>query len=88
VRRRLLLGLPALLLCAGALHAASTPVKPQAAVSPELLEFLADWQGSDGNWVDPMTFTHIDPAKLAKPDKPAPVPARGTATPAAALNSR
>lgn len=85
MRRCLLLGLPALLLCAGPLFAAvpSHPAKA-AAMNPELLEFLADWQGPDGNWVDPMTFVHIDPAKLSKPGKPAAAPAPGTASPAPA----
>lgn len=34
----------------------------------DALEFLADWQGDDGQWVDPMTFTRIDPTKVAADD--------------------
>lgn len=59
--------------------AASAPTDADA------LEFLADWQGDDGQWVDPMTFTRIDPAKVAAADSrrrdkaPAtPPPAAGT----------
>jgi hypothetical protein len=40
------------------------PVKPSKP-DPALLEFLGSWQGSDGSWVDPMTFARIDPGKLA-----------------------
>jgi hypothetical protein len=49
--------------------AASTPA-PAAAVptDADALEFLADWQGDDGQWVDPMTFMRIDPAKVAAED--------------------
>lgn len=41
----------------------ATPPPPKA--DPALLEFLGSWQASDGQWVDPMTFARIDPAKLA-----------------------
>lgn len=60
---------------------ATPPASKQAAVDPGLLEFLADWQAPDGSWVDPMTFAHIDPAKVTKPRKPATVapPAAATA---------
>ena len=37
------------------------PEKPDT----NLLEFLADWQGDDGQWVDPMTFNRIDPSKVS-----------------------
>lgn len=53
----------------------------------DLLDFLADWQGDDGQWVDPMTFERIDPSKVAsaKPPHqakpPAAPPPAGTATP-------
>jgi hypothetical protein len=50
---------------------------------------MADWQGDDGQWVDPMTFARIDPAKVkadaarrrSKPTPAAvskPAPAAGT----------
>jgi len=42
------------------------PVPPPPKVDPSLLEFLGSWQGSDGVWVDPMTFARIDPGKLAE----------------------
>ena len=45
---------------------ASTPTPSAAApTDADALEFLADWQGDDGQWVDPMTFMRIDPAKVA-----------------------
>ena len=61
----------------------ASPAKPDTG----LLEFLADWQGDDGQWVDPMTFDRIDPAKVsargprshAKP--PVSPPAGGTGSP-------
>jgi len=92
VRRALLLGLLALplFMAAGAPFAAAPKVQP-AAVDPDLLEFLADWQGADGNWVDPMTFIRIDPAKVRADDvrhSPAPVPAAASAAPAAQISSR
>ena len=70
-----------MLVCAaGAAYGAATPSKGKA-VDPELLEFLADWQGADGNWVDPMTFARIDPAKVkAHAPRNAPVPAPGSAS--------
>ena len=57
---------PAVLLVAFPVFAAEqkpAPAPPKA--DPELLEFLGSWQGSDGKWVDPMTFARIDPGKLA-----------------------
>jgi hypothetical protein len=56
----------------------------------KVLDFMADWQGDDGQWTDPMTFARIDPAKVkadearrhGKPIPAAvskPVPAAGTA---------
>ena len=54
---------------------AAATVKPAA--PGELLEFLADWQGSDGQWVDPMTFLSIDPARqraAAPATRPSPAP--------------
>jgi hypothetical protein len=77
-------------MAAGAPFAA--PPQPQpTAVDPDLLEFLADWQGADGNWVDPMTFIRIDPAKVRADDvrhSPAPVPPAASAAPAAQISSR
>ena len=56
----------AALLCGAAAFAGTTknaaPLPPKA--DPALLEFLGSWQGSDGKWVDPMTFARIDPARL------------------------
>ncbi len=72
MRRLPLLALLIPLSCAAG--TATAPAAKQAAVDPELLEFLADWQAPDGSWVDPMTFARIDPAKLAKPSKPASAP--------------
>jgi hypothetical protein len=92
VRRALLLGLLALplFLAAGAPYAAA-PQAQSDAVDPDLLEFLADWQGADGNWVDPMTFIRIDPAKVRANDvrhSPAPMPGTASAAPAAQISSR
>lgn len=80
---------PALLLglsCTALPLLADTPKTPiPAASDPELLEFLADWQGADGRWVDPMTFARIDPAKVAADEArrhgKTPVPAAGTGAP-------
>jgi len=33
-------------------------------VDSQILDFMADWQGDDGQWTDPMTFARIDPAKV------------------------
>ena len=74
--RRLPLLALLILSCAGG--AAPAPAK-QAPVDPALLEFLADWQATDGSWVDPMTFTRIDPSKV-RADKRDPVPAPAPAT--------
>lgn len=43
--------------------APKTPAPPPQA-DPELIEFIGSWQGANGQWVDPMTFASIDPAKL------------------------
>lgn len=74
----------AVLLLSGAAAAAttSTPPAKKGAVDPDLLEFLADWQGADGSWVDPMTFTRIDPAKVRAGGRaPVPAPAPVSAVP-------
>jgi len=86
-----LLALAVLLLSGAAAAAAtSTPPARKGAVDPELLEFLADWQGADGSWVDPMTFTRIDPAKTRKPGihSAAPAPGAASASPAAGVQAR
>ncbi len=54
-----------LALVAGSLQASDTSVAP---ADPMVLDFMADWQGSDGQWVDPMTFARIDPAKVRADD--------------------
>ena len=67
--------------CAAQPLLADTPKTPVASPDPELVEFLADWQGADGRWVDPMTFARIDPAKVADEARrhgKTPVPAAGT----------
>ena len=80
--------LPLALVAGGAQAAVKKPLTP--APADQLLEFMADWQGDDGQWTDPMTFARIDPAKLKAEDArrhgkaaPAPankpVPAAGTA---------
>ncbi len=66
--------LPALLAVAPTLLADTAPKPP--APDSDLLEFMADWQGNDGQWVDPMTFARIDPAKVEPKTRP---PERTTA---------
>ena len=82
--------LAVLLLSGAAAAATSTAPAKKGAVDPELLEFLADWQGADGSWVDPMTFTRIDPAKARKQSihSAAPAPAAASASPAAGVQAR
>lgn len=76
------LPLLALLVMSCAAGAAPGPAPKQGPVDPDLLEFLADWQAADGSWVDPMTFSRIDPAKVRKDARePAPAPAAATAVP-------
>ena len=64
----------------------------QAAPSDaKVLDFMADWQGEDGQWTDPMTFARIDPAKVKADEarrhgKPLP-PAVSRAAPAAGTNA-
>lgn len=83
LRAALLLGLS----CAALPLLADAPKTstPAAGPDPELMEFLADWQGADGRWVDPMTFARIDPAKVAADEArrhgKTPVPAAGTGAP-------
>ena len=64
----------------------SAPVKP--ATDAQILDFMADWQGDDGQWTDPMTFARIDPAKVQaeaakRHGKPAVPPPAGTEAPPA-----
>lgn len=71
-----------LALAAGALQAKDEPPLP---ADPQVLDFMADWQDSQGQWVDPMTFARIDPAKVRTEaerhrDKSRP-PAAGSETP-------
>lgn len=66
-------------------HAASAP-------AGQLMDFMADWQGDDGQWTDPLTFARIDPAKLRadaarRHGKPLPAPA-SKAAPAAGTAAR
>lgn len=76
--------LPLLALLILSCAAGAAPAPKPAPVDPELLEFLADWQATDGSWVDPMTFTRIDPAKVRSRDLhgPVPAPAGASAAPA------
>ena len=84
------------LLIAAPLHAAAKPAPAPAAASaadPALIEFLADWQGKDGQWVDPLGFADVDPAKAkadaAKRHGKSPAPAgHSGAAPAAAEGGR
>jgi hypothetical protein len=69
-------------------HADTRPLAPSDA---KVLDFMADWQGDDGQWVDPMTFARIDPAKVKADEarrhgKPLP-PAVSKAAPAAGTNA-
>ncbi len=75
------------------LHAADKPAPvhaPAAAKTADaaLIEFLADWQGKDGQWVDPLTFADIDPAKVkadaARRHGKSPAPAGHSGAPPAA----
>ena len=80
-----------LALVAGIAQAADK--KPTLPVPAEqLIDFMADWQGDDGQWTDPMTFARIDPAKVQADDarrhgKPLPAPA-SKAAPAAGTAAR
>ena len=64
-------------------------VPPKPATDDQILDFMADWQGDDGQWTDPMTFARIDPAKVRaeiakRHGKPAaPPPAGSTEAPTA-----
>lgn len=90
-RYRPLLGLGLLFpltLAALPVHADNPARAPSDA---KVLDFMADWQGDDGQWTDPMTFARIDPAKV-KADtahhhgKPTPA-AVSKAAPAAGTNA-
>lgn len=56
------LGLSLPLMIAALPVRADTP--PLAPGDAKVLDFMADWQGDDGQWTDPMTFARIDPAKV------------------------
>lgn len=89
-RHRLWVLLP-LALVAGTAQAAHKKPSILAPTAP-LLEFMADWQGDDGQWTDPLTFAQIDPAKVQADDarrhgKPLPAPASKPA-PAAGTAAR
>lgn len=87
----LLLAFPALGLAQPAL------AKNTAPADDKVLDFIADWQGDDGQWVDPMTFARIDPAKVkaeddrrhGRPQAPAnePAPPPATGAPAATFSA-
>lgn len=88
MRHSLWLLLPLALMAGTAQAADKKPAAP--APADQLLDFMADWQGDDGQWTDPLTFARIDPAKVKADDarrhgKPLPaaaskpVPAAGTA---------
>ena len=50
-----------LLVTVASVHAETPRLAPGDA---KVLDFMADWQGDDGRWTDPMTFARIDPAKV------------------------
>jgi len=50
-----------LMITALPVHADTAPLAPG---DTKVLDFMADWQGDDGQWTDPMTFARIDPAKV------------------------
>ncbi len=84
-------GLVISLLLAGAAALAAPPVAVPAAATAvpdeKTLEFLADWQGADGQFVDPMTFATVNPAKTPakRPlSRKPPLPGSRSAPPAAA----
>lgn len=90
VRHSLWLLLPLALLAGSAQAADKKPTTPIPA--DQLLDFMADWQGDDGQWTDPMTFARIDPAKVKADEarrhgKPLP-PAVSKAAPAAGTAAR
>lgn len=70
----------ALLFTTPAFAADQKTVQPPPKVDPELLEYLGSWEGSDGAWIDPMTFARIDPSKLTqdktRQEGKAPAPAK------------
>jgi hypothetical protein len=77
-------------------NAAQAADKKPATLTPasadQLMEFMADWQGDDGQWTDPMTFARIDPAKVQadaarRHGKPLPA-AASKAAPAAGTAAR
>lgn len=85
-----LLLLPLCLVSLPAWSKDSAPAKP--ASEAQILDFMADWQGDDGQWTDPMTFARIDPAKVKAEDakrhgKPAATPPAGSSTAPAAGTS-
>ena len=74
----LILLLSSCLAVAPALAKDTTP--PAPTTDSQILDFMADWQGADGQWTDPMTFVRIDPAKM----KAEAAKRHGKPTPAAA----
>lgn len=79
-----------LALVAGTAQAAHKKPAILAPTAP-LLEFMADWQGDDGQWTDPLTFAQIDPAKVKADDarRRQPLPAAASkAAPAAGTAAR
>ena len=92
VRFGLYMFLPLALVAGSAQAADKQPTSPAPAAAGQLLEFMADWQGDDGQWTDPLTFAQIDPARLKAEEvrrraKPLPSAASKTA-PAAGTAAR
>lgn len=58
-----------LALAAGPALAADKPA-PAAESKQDagVIDFMADWQDDSGQWVDPMLFARIDPAKVKADD--------------------
>jgi hypothetical protein len=52
----------------GPAFAADKPAAPAASPDQGVVDFLADWQDDSGQWVDPMMFARIDPAKIKAED--------------------
>jgi len=72
-----------------ALPALAKDTPAASTTDSQILDYMADWQGADGQWTDPMTFARIDPAKVKaeaakRHGKPAATPsAASTGAPAA-----
>jgi hypothetical protein len=59
-----------LALAAGPVLATDKPAPPASDSKRDagVIGFMADWQDDSGQWLDPMTFARIDPAKVKADD--------------------